>query len=504
MRGKALITAVVAGLATVSPPVAADVATSGARVQKWLAGRLAAAQSAAGSVTGSVTGSAARLETRSKARSEARSTTPMTVLVHGTSARTAADAARASGLRLLGTWDSIGVAVAKGAPERIRAVAHRPGVTYLEGDRPLVYNDVTSNIATRGDEARRTLTGADGRALDGSGVSVAEIDSGADGMHPFLTEKDGSSAVVVNMKSICPLISLGPVCFINVPTNDSDTVSAGGHGTHVAGIIAGRDVTIDGKKMHGAAPGAKIVALSVGAAISIYDVANGFDWVLQNHAHPCGADVGADECPPIKVVSNSWGPAGGGDFDPQDAVVRFQRKLAEAGIVTVWANGNDGGDGSANLSNPPGQDPTPGIVSVAAYDDLGTGTRNGKIADFSSRGKKGSVATYPDISAPGVSILSSCRVHLPVCLTAVTDGERPGDYVNLSGTSMAAPHIAGIVAQLFQAAPHASPGQIEAALKATAYKYADGAPYEPAGSVTTSADKGSGLVDVVAAAQALN
>jgi serine protease AprX len=376
-------------------------------------------------------------------------------------------------------------------------------VTYLEGDRPLVYTDVTSNVATRGDAARRTLTGADGHALDGRGVSVAEIDSGADGTHPFLTEKDGSSAVVANLKSVCPQLSLGPECFFDVPGNDSDTLAAGGHGTHVAGIIAGRDVRVDGKEMHGAAPGAKIVALSVGLAISIYDVANGFDWVLRNHAHPCGAAVSTAECPPVKVVSNSWGPAGGGDFDPQDTVVRFQRKLAEAGIVTVWANGNDGGDGSVNLSNPPGQDPTPGIISVAAYDDLGTGTRDGKIAEFSSRGKEGLSSTYPDISAPGVKILSSCRLTLPVCLTAVPNGELPGDYVNLSGTSMAAPHIAGIVAQLFQAGPDASPGQIEAALKTTAHKYADGAAYERTGSYTTSADKGAGLVDVVAAARAL-
>ncbi|HEY7485773.1 MAG TPA: S8 family serine peptidase [Streptosporangiaceae bacterium] len=474
MRGKALITAVVAGLAIAATPAAADVtalAGPGARLQTWLTGRLAAAKTA----------------------------TPMTVFVHGTSARTAKEAAGAAGLKVVHTWDSIGVAVAKGRPAKIRAVAHRAGVTYLEGARPLMYYDATSNIATRGDQARRRLHGADGHALDGRGVSVAEIDSGVDGTHPFLTEKNGSSAVVANLKSVCPQLSLGPSCFVDVPTNDSDTISAGGHGTHVAGIIAGRDVTVDGKKMHGAAPGAKIVALSVGAAISIYDATNGFDWVLQNHAHPCGAGVSTTACPPIKVVSNSWGPTGGGNFDPQDAIVQFQRKLAAAGIVTVWANGNDGGDGSANLSNPPGQDPTPGIISVAAYDDLGTGTRSGKIADFSSRGKKGSFSTYPDISAPGVNILSSCRATLPICLTGVTDGETPGDYMNLSGTSMAAPHISGIVAQLFQADPNATPGQVEAALKATAHKYTNGAAYQRAGSYTTSYDKGTGLVDVVAA-----
>ena len=68
---------------------------------------------------------------------------------------------------------------------------------------------------------------------------------------------------------------------------------------------------------------------------------------------------------------------------------------------------------------------------------------------------------------------------------------------------MAAPHIAGIVAQLFQANPAATPAQVEAALKSTAYKFTDGAAYEAGPLGTTSYDKGYGLVDVVAAVAAL-
>ena len=68
---------------------------------------------------------------------------------------------------------------------------------------------------------------------------------------------------------------------------------------------------------------------------------------------------------------------------------------------------------------------------------------------------------------------------------------------------MAAPHIAGIVAQMFQANPNATPAQVESALKRTAHKYTDGAPYESGPLGTTSFDKGYGLVDVVAAAGAL-
>lgn len=68
---------------------------------------------------------------------------------------------------------------------------------------------------------------------------------------------------------------------------------------------------------------------------------------------------------------------------------------------------------------------------------------------------------------------------------------------------MAAPQITGIVAQLFQAGPGATPGEIEHALKATAHKYRDGAPYQRAGAYTSSFDKGAGLADVVAAATLL-
>ena len=178
------------------------------------------------------------------------------------------------------------------------------------------------------------------------------------------------------------------------------------------------------------------------------------------------------------------------------------------GVVVVWANGNDGGDGSANLSNPPGVDPIPGVISVASYNDQETGTRDGALSSFSSRGLATNPATWPDISAPGENITSSCRLYLPICATGLNPQNGPGlldlgTFNTISGTSMAAPHIAGIAAQLFQANPSATPAQVEDAMKSTAHKYTDGAAYEPAPLGTTSYDKGYGLVDVVAAAQAV-
>jgi serine protease AprX len=431
--------------------------------------------------------------------------TPTTVMVHAADVATARRAATASGLVVRESFDKIGVVVAAGLPAQIDAARSQAGVTYVEGNAPIDLLLSTSNTATRGSEARATLTGANGKALDGSGVSVAVIDSGVDPTHPFLQNANGTSAVVKNLKMVCDPLEVLPCQPVDAGSLNTDLLAAGGHGMHVSGIVAGRDVTLsDGTKMHGAAPGASLVSLSTGAVLFIVGADSALNWVLENHAAPCGTGVPASTCPPIKVTSNSYGPSGGGEFDPNSATVKLQRALVKEGDVSVWANGNDGGDGSANLSNPPGQDPTGGIISVASYFDQNTGTRNGTVSDFSSRGKQGQFGSYPDISAPGEDITSSCRAYLPICSTG-GDPKEGGDYNTISGTSMATPHISGIVAQLFQANPNATPAQVEAAIKATAYKYTDGAAYvsDPAGNGTTSFDKGHGLVDVVAAATAV-
>ena len=429
--------------------------------------------------------------------------TPTTVLVHGTDTAAATRAARAVGLRTVTTFDTIGVVVATGLPAQVKAVRSQPGVTYVEGNQPITMNLATANKATRGDEARSTLVGADCSKLDGRGVSVAVIDSGVDPSHPFLKNPDGSSAVVKNLKMVCEPLTESFCAPVDAGPADTDLLSVGGHGMHVNGIVAGRDVTLsDGTRMHGAAPGSSLVSISTGAVLFIIGADAALNWVLENHAAPCGAGVPASTCPPIKVTSNSYGPTGGGAFDPNSATVKLQRELVNQGVVTVWANGNDGGDGSADLSNPPGKDPTPGIISVASYNDQDTGTRDGTVSDFSSRGRRGDQSTYPDISAPGENITSSCRIYLPVCSTGL-DPKEAGDYNTISGTSMATPMISGIVAQLFQANPGATPAQVEAAIESTAYKYADGAPYEAGTNGTTSFDKGHGLVDVVAAANAI-
>jgi serine protease AprX len=432
------------------------------------------------------------------------------VFVHGTGIAAARQAVADTGLTLVTTWNKIGVAIARGNASQIQAVRSHAGVTYVEGDQAIKPYLSTSNVATRGEQARGQLRDAQGRPVDGRGVSAAIIDTGVDGTHPFFKNPDGSSAVKLNLKNICgPLTELGlslPVpndsCFADLTAvNDTDTLSLGGHGTHVAGIVAGRDTQLsDGTKLHGAAPGATLISLSVGVGLSIFGSDSALNWVLDHHANPCAG------CPPIKVTNNSYGPSGGGAFDPNSATVKLQRALVAEGVVSVWAAGNDGPDNTA--TNPPGQDPTSGIIMVASYDDQGTGTRDGAVSDFSSRGSAGHPETYPDVSAPGSNITSSCRLYLAICSTGLDPHNGPGlldigTFNTISGTSMATPHIVGIVAQLFQVAPNATPAQIEDAIKSTAYKFSNGAPYETVGTYTTSVDKGTGLVDAYAAAQRL-
>jgi len=476
LLGVGSLTAVVAAAVLASPAQAAPSASL-APVQDFLAGQLAG-------LTGATT-----------------------VLVHGTDIAAARTAVAATGMRRVTEFERIGVVVASGTAAQVEAARSQPGVTYLEGNAPIEFLDETSNTATRGAEAASTLTGANGQPLDGSGVSVAVIDSGVDPTHPYLQDADGGSAVVASYKSVClDESNTSSDCVVKVPgVLDTDTISGGGHGTHVNGIVAGRPTTLsDGTKLQGAAPGASLVDVSTGAVLLIVGADSALNWVLEHHDAPCGAGVPASTCPPIKVTNNSYGPTGGGAFDPNSATVELQRALAADGVVTVWAAGNDGGDGSASMTNPPGQDPTGGILSVASYYDEATGTRDGKVSDYSSRGAKADPSTWPDLSAPGEDIDSSCRPYLPICSTGLAPKNGPGPldigtFNTISGTSMAAPHIAGIVAQLFQADPTATPAQIEAALKGTTYRYADGAAYTSAGGYTTSFDKGTGLVDVVAA-----
>jgi len=449
------------------------------------------------------------------------STTATRVLVQaGGNLAAAKDAVRAAGLRLESSFDRIGIAVAVGTPLTINRLATTAGVTRVDwADEKLSYYSTTNHETTRDvpvtDGAYDVTGDGIGDSFEGNGFSVAVIDSGIDGTHPMFQGPNGSK-VKKNVKMVCtnytPSLSVNvagqDTCAADLTAvNDTDSSAQGGHGTHVSGIAAGYRVTDKvGRHLRGAAPGANLVGVSNGAFITLYGGVASMNWVLTHHANPC-ADALGNSCPPIISVNNSWGPATPGNFDPSDPVVAIQRALIADGVTVVWAVGNSGGDGSTNLVNPASQDPTPGVIGVANYDDAGTANRDNVINPSSSRGLAGSPTTYPDLAAPGTNILSSCRVL--TMLTCTTGGDTADhDYTTLTGTSQAAPAIAGYVAVLQQAALETtghllSPGVLEDLLVDTAHQFGTRTwqtdPRNPDSTTPTSFDAGHGLVDVTAA-----
>ena len=480
-----LAAAVPPAASAVEASVEAPVDTAAAPVlQPWLAGQLA----------------------------EVAPTKELRVAVRGTSLDAARSAARLAGLTVQQRWPLVDTVVAVGPAAAVATLPGRAGVLRVDGDRPMAYTLATSHQATRSDEAAaQRATGG----FTGQGVSVAVIDSGIDGTHPMFT-KDGASTVVANLKNVCGIEVVEGACFQQVPTNDTDTISGGGHGTHVAGIAAGVPVTTEdpeGLGLRGSGSGAKLVGLSVGAAIGLLDAAAAQNWVLEHQRRPCAPATEQDgpidaDCPPIRVTNHSYGPiASEGEdqqFDEGAVSVQIQRALVAKGVTAVWAAGNDGGDGSFAATNPDAMDPTPGVVMVASYDDGQTGNPDNQLSSFSSRGKAGAPGTYPDLAAPGDRITSACRPTLAVCQGAPSYDT--GNYQTISGTSMASPYVAGVVAQLVGARPDTSPARVEQLLEDTAHRFTQGGAYEsdPRNATTpTSFDKGHGLVDVLGALNVL-
>jgi serine protease AprX len=249
-------------------------------------------------------------------------------------------------------------------------VREQARVTYVEGDRPVVPLLDTSHVATRGAEAVATLDGADGTDLDGSGVSIAIIDSGIDGTHPFFREADGSSKVVRNLKSHCVVLEfVNPdLCFQDVPGNDSDTLSTGGHGTHVAGIAAGNPMTLaNGRTVMGAAPGAKLVGLAVGQAVRVYG-GNPASTGCSSTTRRRAARASCADLPPIRVTNQLLRRPRRSEYDPQGTTEKLQRASAGRGRADGLGRGQRRRRrlGLHADDERTGHGPAPGILMVAS------------------------------------------------------------------------------------------------------------------------------------------
>jgi serine protease AprX len=232
----------------------------------------------------------------------------------------------------------------------------------------------------------------------------------------------------------------------------------------VAGIIGGNGYNSSGNYM-GVAPQVNLINVKVSddtgnAAIS--DVVNGLQWVFNNAATYN-----------IRVVNLSLNSTVADSYqvDPLDAAVET---LWNAGIVVVVSAGNNGTTNSGVLYAPADD---PFAITVGAVDDLGTvSTSDDTLASFSAYGTEAVSTTTglsttiskPDLVAPGVNITSvlassTCNLAVNHPLNVVNSS-----YFTMSGTSMAAPVVAGAAALLLQANPSLTPGQVKYILTATA------------------------------------
>jgi subtilisin family serine protease len=249
----------------------------------------------------------------------------------------------------------------------------------------------------------------------GKGVTVAVLDTGVDDSHPDLV---GRIAEARNF------------------TSEPDTVDRIGHGTHVAATIGSKDA-----KYRGVAPEATLVSGKV--------------CVLEDRECPDDAVIAGMQWAAaerrVKVVNLSLGGRDIPGVDPMEEAVN--RLTAEYGTLFVVSAGNSGTEGDETVGSPASAD---AALAVGAVD------RQDALADFSSRGPRvGDGAVKPDVTAPGVGVVAARS----------KDGYigAPGEVrVPLDGTSMAAPHVAGAAALLFQQHPDWTPGRVKAALMASA------------------------------------
>ncbi|HEY4651706.1 MAG TPA: S8 family serine peptidase, partial [Pontibacter sp.] len=359
------------------------------------------------------------------------------------------------------TFKSLPIAGVLATATQIAALEQNPQVRSIYLNKRLSYYNYngTNITGVRRLRTDKELTARNnGMPVSGKGVGVMINDSGVDGTHEDI--KLGTHLVqnVLGATNLNSLDAMLPVTWLeNVPNTDTNS----GHGTHCAGSVGGNGAK-SGGLYEGVAPGAHLIGYGSGAALFILDAIGGYDYALANQ-YQYG----------IRVISNSWGTSG--DFDPNDPVNVVSKLAYDRGIVSVFAAGNDGP--SSDTHNPYAI--APWVISV------GAGDKYGKLADFSSRGVKGEGGTFtmdgevwtyenrPTIVAPGVDIIST-RVIGPVASLAIQqdiENLEPAHipfYTHMSGTSMATPHVAGIVALMLEAKPSLSPAQVKDILQKTA------------------------------------
>lgn len=364
------------------------------------------------------------------------------------------------------SFESLPIAGVLATGNQIRQLAQESDVRSIYLNQKLEYENADATALTGVDRVRADDSmqkANEGIPVSGKGIGVVVNDSGVDGTHSDIKFGDHLVQNVLGSTNLHALSDLLPVTYVeDVPNTDNNS----GHGTHVAGTVGGNGAKSAGKH-EGVAPGANLIGYGSGAGLAILDTIGGFDYAL---THQSAYN--------IRVITNSWGATSdsGTAFDPEDPINIATKKLYDHGIVTVFSAGNSGPAESTISGN---YKKAPWVITVAA------GDKQGKLTDFSSRGVKGKGGTVtvdgetfewvdaPTITTPGKDIISTRVVSPTTGLSAEKDAEmiQPAYlpyYTTMSGTSMAAPHMAGIVALMLDANPTLSPMEVKEIVQQTA------------------------------------
>ena len=351
--------------------------------------------------------------------------------------------------RVISFWVFNGIAVSLPV-ELIDELAGLPGVKSIQLDGTL--SEPQPTLAGEGgpewnlDLIRAPLLWDKG--IFGSGVVVANMDTGVDGDHPDLAAnyRGGSNS------------------WFDPHGEHLTPYDKHGHGTQTMGIMVGGS---NGGSAIGVAPASQWIAVKMfddAGETQYSSIHLGFQWLLDPDNNP-----DSDDLP--DVVNNSWGY--GELFG--ECFNEFQldiQALKAAGVAVVFSAGNKGPDWDTSVS--PANYPE--SFAVGSVDEFLF------IADTSSRGPSAcDGAFYPELVAPGMNVRSADLTF---------GGVFPDSYASVSGTSFAAPHVAGSMALLLSADPALSVEQLESALSGVAADLGDPGP---------DYDYGNGLLDVFAA-----
>ena len=354
---------------------------------------------------------------------------------------------RALGGRVSSVQPALGMLVAQlpaGAADRIGEL---PGVLGVSPDRTAQPLSLGFDPATQPGALTNVTrsTGAQSlwrAGLTGAGVDVALIDTG---VSPVPALADPAKVVV------------GPDLSFESQDPDQRYLDLFGHGTHMAGVIAGREVARasgssyarDSTNFYGMAPDARLVSVKVGAhdgAVDVSQLIAAIDWVVQNR-HSAGLD--------IKVLNLSFGTDSSQSWTV-DPLSQAAEVAGRAGILVVVAGGNDG-ERARGLADPAYN---PNVLAVGAVDTKGTDRYDDdQVPGFSQHSDSALRSRRQDLVAPGVGIVAP--VGSGSTLAAGHPGALVGNgFIRGSGTSQAAAVVSGGAALLWQRWPELSAVQI--------------------------------------------